>query len=1174
MTSSDAQPGEPDPTTQQELLRQWEERIEEADGDPMAALAELLGARQAARNRLFGMAGETVLGCRLDAILGAGGMGVTYDGVDANGARVAVKLVPAVAESARPRFVQECRLLRELDHPAIVRYRAHDILPDGTGVLVMDLVRGSDLERLLTALATSDPMASGLPSVQELLRDIEERGPAMRLSPRYRRRMLRMFADLASGLHEAHEHGVVHRDVKPGNVLVRDDLSPVLIDFGLARDHQNRVSFTQSGIAMGTLAYMAPEQFGDDPGAVDRRADVYAVGLLLYRALAGADLRREVDDVLKRRDRAFLLDAQQSRALPVDVQAILYRCLDPRPSHRYRTAKELEGDLRAAAAGGSVMARRPSSVSLWMRDRRKVAALVALLVCAASVLVIAKWPVGREVMFAANCRLLDARVVVDRNESLPLGSTHWLPLGVHEVELVGDKILPVRRTIAVTQGEGAQWVTLLTAMPQSDMEVADHAEAGKSLLAWSTGHQWNPIAEGRARDLFRIDGNSVYSSVPGENTVLQPAVYSLSATDGLGRSESQTVDLRASPAVDVQMLPAVMSDRDGAFRATWSCIHSPLPDCMSLETDAAGWTGLAFDPPVPMDLLATPCALTPASAGVESRAVMRCRFPEPMRTAFVYFRARSREPEGLVVEIAMDGEAPQPVAFDAEGKIQRVITLSSERGASSFTISARMKSSVEANLNVAPVRFLEGCAFGGHWADEPPCLAVVADPAPRFGRAARPPQSPKLESLPGLPIEALPHFDPQGRDPFLAGYRPGKGADRRIAWTAKRGDHRTLFEAPLETLRPNWTMEATALHARVDASDGNNFGSIVVHVPDVDGDGEMDRVICDPTSYARGSRFSGLIACFGSRQNELRWKWPRFGTDGKHGDDTATLGGAPLGDWNKDGYPDLVASTARTNPQNGAHKAGYVAVLDGITGEELWSTQGDRHYESLSVIAFHAADSRCNLALQSHYDATDYVRETSFPMCLLSWSSGPSAVATGRIGLVTSPTVGTFVPSRRSKTGVAWIQFVANQRPFSLAAIERYELEGEEVRLTARTQFEEGLFSPYLITGASPVGDLDGDGEGDCAYILATDQKVALQAQRESRTDLPGVLLLVSSGSLQLLAMQLLPGRPWGGIHWTQVPLLVPMTDGMGSDAYMLCTPLNAPLVERKLFKIAFRPMR
>jgi hypothetical protein len=996
----------------------------------------------------------------------------------------------------------------------------------------------------------------------------------MRLSPRYRRRMLRMFADLASGLHEAHEHGVVHRDVKPGNVLVRDDLSPVLIDFGLARDHQNRVSFTQSGIAMGTLAYMAPEQFGDDPGAVDRRADVYAVGLLLYRALAGADLRREVDDVLKRRDRAFLLDAQQSRALPVDVQAILYRCLDPRPSHRYRTAKDLEGDLRAAAAGGSVMARRPSSVSLWMRDRRKVAALVALLLCAALVLVIAKWPVGREVMFAANCRLLDARVVVDGDESLSLGSTHWLPLGVHEVELVGDKILPVRRTIAVTQGDGAQWVTLLTAMPQSKRDVASQAEPGKSLLAWSTGHQWNPIAEGRARDVLTIDGKPVYSSVPSENTVMPPAVYSLVATDGLGRVESQTIDLRTAPAVDVQMLPAVLSDRDGSFRATWSCIHSPMPDCMSLSTDAIGWTGLGFDPPVPLDLLATPCALAPANPGTESRAMLRCRFPEPMRTVHVYLRAQSKERDGLAVEIALDGEVPQPVALDAEGKIQRVITLSSERGSSSFTISARMKSSIEHNLNVAPVRFLEGCAFGGHWADEPPCLAVVADPAPRLGHAARPPQAPKLESLPGFHIEALPHFDPQGSDAFLAGYRVDSPSQVHLAWTAKRGDHRTLFEAPIDTLRPDWVMEAPAMHARVDESDGNSFGSLVVYLPDLDGDGQLERVVCDPTSYARGSRFSGLVACMGSRGNQILWKWPPFGTDGKHGDDTAIITWSPIGDWNQDGYPDLAASTARTNPQNGAHKAGHVAVLDGRTGLELWAAQGQHQYESMSFLGFHSGSAQCDLVLLSHYDATDYVHETSFPMNLHSWMTRDVHAAPRRIGLVTASTVGTLVSSTRSKHGIAWIQFVTQQSPYSLVGIERYDWDGEEAKLTSKVRFERGLFSEYGFSAALSVGDLDGDGEEDCAYFLSTDIVLARRAIKESKSDLPGVCVVVSTGSLELLAMQPLPGRPWGGLHWTQVPLLVPTKDGIGADAYMLCTPPNAPLAERKLFKIPFRPMR
>jgi hypothetical protein len=312
----------------------------------------------------------------------------------------------------------------------------------------------------------------------------------------------------------------------------------------------------------------------------------------------------------------------------------------------------------------------------------------------------------------------------------------------------------------------------------------------------------------------------------------------------------------------------------------------------------------------------------------------------------------------------------------------------------------------------------------------------------------------------------------------------------------------------------------------------------------------------------------------GSRQNQILWKWPQFGTDGKHGDDTAIVTWSPLGDWNQDGYPDLAASTARTNPQNGAHKAGHVAVLDGRTGEELWAAQGQRHYESMSFLGFHSQSAQCDLVLLSHYGATDYLNETSFPMNLHSWMTRDVHAAPRRIGLVTASTVGTLVSSRRSEHGIAWIQFVTQQSPYSLVAMERYDWEGGEAKLTSKVRFEKGLFSDYGFSAALSVGDLDGDGEEECAYFLSTDIVVAKRALKESKSDLPAVCLVVSSGSLELLAMQHLPGRPWGCLHWTHVPLLVPATDGIGSDAYMLCTPPNAPLTERNLFKIAFRPTR
>ena len=1169
MTSRDAQPGESEPTTQQELLRQWEERIEEADGDPMAALAELLGARQAARNQLFGMAGETVLGCRLDAILGAGGMGVTYDGVDGDGARVAIKLVPGVAEAARPRFVQECRLLRELDHPAIVRYRAHDILPDGTGVLVMDLVRGSDLERFLTALATSDPMAAGLPAVAELLRDIEERGPAMRLSPRYRRRMLRLFADLASGLHEAHEHGVVHRDVKPGNVLVRDDLSPVLIDFGLARDHQNRVSFTQSGIAMGTLAYMAPEQFGNDPGAVDRRADVYSVGLLIYRAMFGTDFRKEVDDVLKRRRRAFLLDARQSREAAVDVQAILYRCLDPRPERRYATAKELEDDLRAAAGQGAVKARVPSRPVRAMRDRRIVAAVSMVCFVALVALAVAAWPRGRDVMFLANCGLLDAVAIVDGDQKVSLGAPRWLPFGMHEVELRGDKVLPVRRTIAVTDGPGAQWVTLITAMPGLHPDVNSRLTEGRSLLAWSSGHQWNPIDVGLPRDQLEIDGNLVSSSIPGLNTSLPQSRYRILARDGRGRTETQEVDLRNVHAVDVHTLPGVLAAYDGSFRRTWSCVHSPLPREFTIDTDAEKWTGLAQATVVPMDLMSTPCAFSPTDPGADARLVLRCRFPESMRSVFVYLRA-GFEPGGeLEIEAVLDGDHAVPVHADAAGRIGRSVELRSERGAMGLEIRARMRSRAEPNVNVALVKLFEGVVFGGHWQDEPPCFAVVADPAPRIGQVA--PRRTKLPtSAPTLDVLRVSGFDPVGSNPSLSGLRTTGSAVPVLAWNASNGMKRSLYEAPIGDFA-NWRqLSPEAMHARIDSEDGQSFGHAVQWVQDVDGDGEQERVVTDGSSYARGTRFAGLIACFGSRDDRVLWTWPRIPSQGKHGDEGVFLSHDLVGDWNRDGAPDVAVGSCRTSAATGAHKAGYVAVLDSRTGAELWSDAGTMSWEGLSLFAVRALPEAKDVVLFRHFNDSD----TGGPVTHnWIWTTGAEPSFRHIGPLQQAPISGALIHSRRARLGAALVVSVVRATPTNHGGFERYEREADGPKLVVRIEFPEEMFRQHWSSGLTPIGDCNGDGEEDLLFTARAPDK-PVRSARETGTPEPiHWCAIVCGKTLEWLRYAELPGLHVGLGLWPDRQVFVPSAEG-GGDVYLFCSIAPAPITELQLFRIPIRPWK
>ena len=164
---------QPDP---QDLLQQLESRIGGVE-DPLEALAGLLGASSRARGRLFDLAGSTLAGCRLQRILGAGGMGVTYAGESADGDLVAVKLVADLQTASRDRFEQECRLLQSFNHPHIVHYRHHEVLPDGTGALVMEHIQGIDLEQLLVLLSSDDPRASDHSVVQNLLQDVETRAP-------------------------------------------------------------------------------------------------------------------------------------------------------------------------------------------------------------------------------------------------------------------------------------------------------------------------------------------------------------------------------------------------------------------------------------------------------------------------------------------------------------------------------------------------------------------------------------------------------------------------------------------------------------------------------------------------------------------------------------------------------------------------------------------------------------------------------------------------------------------------------------------------------------------------------------------------------------------------------------------------------------------------------------
>ncbi len=210
----------------------------------------------------------------LEGTLGKGGMGAVYRARGPQGGAVALKVLHTLDPELLARFQREAQVLRHLNSLRIVRLLDFGVHA-GRPYLVQELCEGGDLAGVLA-----------------------RRGA---LPPDEARSLIR---ELAAGLEVAHQAGVVHRDLKPANVLLHEG-QPKLTDFGLARAKGiDRASLTETGVMMGTPAYMAPEQL-EDARAVDARADVYALGVILYELLAGAQAFRgrgvlEIADAVRR----------------------------------------------------------------------------------------------------------------------------------------------------------------------------------------------------------------------------------------------------------------------------------------------------------------------------------------------------------------------------------------------------------------------------------------------------------------------------------------------------------------------------------------------------------------------------------------------------------------------------------------------------------------------------------------------------------------------------------------------------------------------------------------------------------------------------------------------------------------------------------------------------------
>jgi serine/threonine protein kinase len=291
--------------------------------------------------------------------LGRGGQGAVYAAEDLRlRRRVAVKVLTGLGtldDAAAARFRREAEVLSRLDHPGLCAVYDAGV-ENGAPYLVLRLVEGETLAAKI-ARAKSRGAASGAPSCADVVGAEGAAPPDARTAVAA---AVACVARAARALHSAHEKGVVHRDVKPGNLMVGPDGAPTVLDFGLARDLEaDAPAVTRTGDVVGTPAYLAPEQL-DPHGRADRRTDVWALGVTLYEALTtrrpfDAPTAAAVADAVRRFDPDD--PRRLNPAVTKDLAVVVVAALSKEPARRYATALAFAEDLERVARGEPPLAR-------------------------------------------------------------------------------------------------------------------------------------------------------------------------------------------------------------------------------------------------------------------------------------------------------------------------------------------------------------------------------------------------------------------------------------------------------------------------------------------------------------------------------------------------------------------------------------------------------------------------------------------------------------------------------------------------------------------------------------------------------------------------------------------------------------------------------------------------